>query len=587
MIQKRPIVMTARFLALAPIVFVFFVGTLLPGCSKTNDASQQAEQQADQKAKSQETEAERCRTKLAAAIVRVTPAELALQDRPERSINGLNAWIASCAADEVDELNLSEATIALIGDSVRVTSRRFTVNDAGFIRDCLLLRDLGNSLFARLEDTNDGGTNDVDRVQTVFDWLVRNVSLLKKDETRIPLSVFDILMTGRGTVEDRAWLFAETLRQQQIDAVVVRTSAEPEDGDSLASSSWLIAVLLDKNSLLFDPLTGMSVQAKAKEDADDAMQTAIDALKNHARWRDCTVEAVAQLPAFSPRMLVLQEQLAADDAAILYEELTGGTSEILPLVTRIVTAGGDLWATDDVSVWQYPESQVVAANALTEQQQQEFDDLMRPFQGPFQRQPYQSASIEELTTVPEALKADERQALVQERLLQDYSKILESSEDMFGKPSRQLLKTRLRQILGDSDTAVIQQLQQVRISSMEGSVSIRIPDLIRQRDGLPEVIQIPFPNAILEVNQSTTGDSLYWTAMCQMDRNEYGAAIITLMNYRRQYPQGQWKYPSLMNHSLCLVQQKRIDDALTILEEAKQDDNPEQQRVVQLIESLK
>ena len=238
--------MTARFLILAPFALLLSVSLLLPGCSNTKDASLPSEQQSNQQTNSQETEAERCRTKLASAIVRVAPAALAMQDRPERAINGLNAWIAACAADEVDELELSAATIALIGDSARATSRRFTVNDAGFIRDCLLLRDLGNSLIARLDDANGTATTDVDRVRATFDWLTRNVSLLNEDEDRVPLGLSDVLMTGRGTIEDRAWLFAETLRQQQIDAVVIRTMAAPEEGDGLASLTWLVAVLLGK-----------------------------------------------------------------------------------------------------------------------------------------------------------------------------------------------------------------------------------------------------------------------------------------------------------------------------------------------------
>lgn len=578
--------MNVRTLNCVSVLLLCLVSLVVQGCSKAKESPQSAENQANSELNSQETATERCRKKLAAAIVRVAPASLAMQDRPERAINGLNSWIASCAAEEVDELELSDATIAMIGDSARASSRRFTVNDARYIRDCLLLRDLSNALFTRLESSNGSGTNDIDRVQTVFDWLVRNVSLLSSDESRIPLGAFDVLMTGRGTVNDRAWLFAEALRQQQIDAIIVRTSADAEEGHSLASAPWLVAVLLEGENFLLDPLTGLRVHQAPPNGDEASVPVTLASLQDHERWKDSTVEVIAQLPAFSPRMLVLQEQLAADDAAILYEELTGGTSDILPLQTRILTAGGELWSKEDLAVWSYPESQVIAANALTEQQQKQFTDIMRPFDGPFQRKAYQSESLEELTTVPEALEKSEREAMVQQRLLQDYKKILESSEDMFGKPSRQLLKTRLEQISGKTDTSVIQQLQQVRISSMQESTSVRIPDLIQQRDGLPEVIKVPFPNVILEVNQSTTGDSLYWTAMCQMDRAEFGAAITTLMNYRRQYPDGKWKYPSMINHALCLVEQNRLEDAQALLKDANQEDNPERQRVVQLSNEL-
>ena len=97
---------------------------------------------------------------------------------------------------------------------------------------------------------------------------------------------------------------------------------------------------------------------------------------------------------------------------------------------------------------------------------------------------------------------------------------------------------------------------------------------------------IDFPKIIREVNLSSTGDSLYWTAMCQIDRKEFGAAIITLMNYRRQYPDGKWKYPSMMNQAVALLGQKRTEDAKTILAEADVEQNPERWAVRRMLQQL-
>ena len=565
---------------LAPAFMLVLVASMLiPGCSKSETTAEPSSRKEDTSKK--ETEAERCRKKLAGAIQRVTPAVLAFQDKPERSINSLNAWIASCAADEIEDLTIPEATLELIGDSARASSRRFTVSDAKYIRDCLLLRDLSDAIFTRCEKTaGDSGATDTERVTAIFKWISRNISLAAKDDERIPLSLSDVLMTGRGTTADRTWLFAEALRQQQIDAVVIGTDAPAGEGGIAETASTLIAVFLEEKKLLFDPLTGLRVNLAG--DLLNGQPASLDVLGASERWQNASIEIVATVTAFAPRMLVLQEQLAAGDAAILYEELTGGLSDILPLIDRIKAGAGD-FNSDNIQVWEYPEQQTVAANALDEAQRQAYTNLMRPFQAPFERKTYQSESFEELTTVPEELSEEEREILLQNRLLEEYSRMFGSSEDKFGKPSNGLLKARLKQTLGQS---VIPQLQQVRISSMQKSMRIRIPEAARALNGGAEIAEVPFPEVILKVNQSSTGDSLYWIAMCQMDSNEYGTAINTLANYRRQHPGGPWTYPSIMNQTLCLIAQERIDDARMLLKDADKEDNPERQRVQLMLAEL-
>ena len=161
---------------------------------------------------------------------------------------------------------------------------------------------------------------------------------------------------------------------------------------------------------------------------------------------------------------------------------------------------------------------------------------MRPFDAPFERKPFATESMEELTTVPEELSKEQREALLQQRLMENFARVMQSSEDKFGKPSKRLLKTRVKQILGDQDGGVIQQLQQIRITSMESVLRVQVPAEVRAQYGWPEFIAIPFPQMIREVNLSSTGSSLYWTAIRQLERGDVGAAITTLMNYRRQYP---------------------------------------------------
>lgn len=543
------------------------------GCS----AEKPAEGPADTAEKTGETDAERSRKKLAAAIQRVKPDALMLQDKPERAINGLNSWIASFAKQELEELEVPAEVTALTGDSARVTARRFTVNDAAYIRDCLLLRDLTDAISKRVEAEADGGAaaSDTDRVLGIYRWLIRNISLMGDSSDRLPLSLFDVAMTGRGVAEDRAWLFAECLRQQQIDAVILQTDAAPGESGSLEQASWLVAVLLDDSSLVLDPSLGVALRVDMT--SDDSAILDLEAVMEHERWKAATVGVIAQLASFAPRMLVLQEQLAAEDSAVLYEELTGGLSDILPLTERIATGSGNAFTADQVTIWDYPEAQVVAANSLNEADRLEYSLLMRPFGGPYERQEFEPESMEELTTVPEELSEEERKALVQNRLMKNFEQVTRTSDDRFGKPSQGLQKARLRQLKGEDDTTVIQGFQQVRIASMETELRVRVPEAVQQEYGYPPVITIPFPDIVKEVNQSTTGDSLYWNAMCQMDRRAYGTAIITFMNYRRQYPDdAKWTYPSLHNQATCLIMQGRSDEAVQYLQQANVPENPEQ-----------
>lgn len=537
----------------------------------------------DSKAKNQETESEKCRKKLAAAITRVQPQELAFASQPERAINGLNAWISTCGAEELGEFTIGEETLKLVDSNPRATAKRFTANDASYLRDCLLLRDLSGAVWARNPAETNSVGKDAGRVAAMFNWLCRNVSLLPSGEERVVLNLFDVLLTGRGTSDDRVWIFVELLRQQHLHSVfLIQTNAPPADGDdSLATAAQLVVVGMENGSLLFDPTAGVAVVS-----GDDRKPVGMNDLKNHDRWKDSRPLIVAQLSAFAPRMLVLQNQLAAEDSAVLFEELTGGISEITSLLDLAVTLGDGLWTKDQVSIWPYPEEQTIAASSLSEKDKQSYSVLMQSFNAPFEREIYPTKSIEELTTVPEELSAEERKMFAEQRLMENFLRINQSSEEMFGKPSRRLLKTRIRQILGFTDTGVIQQLQQIRIASMQERIQVTVPEAAQKKLGLPRIMAIDFPEIIRKVNQSSTGDSLYWTAMCQIDRDQPGAAIITLMNYRRQYPDGKWKYPSLLNQAIALRAQSRIDDAKSVLAEADTEENPERPAVRAMLQEL-
>lgn len=573
----------------AVIAVLLCLPPALCGCGEVPDSRSAGSQTSA--ARGGETPAEKCRRKLAAAIRRLGPQTLTMQSDPERSVTGLNSWIASCASDQCAELQLTDEALALLSNNPRCTAARYSGGDAIYIRDALAMRDLHIALSSRGATKNVSATErDVARVLQSFDWVVRNISLMAVDEKRPPLGLFDVALTGRGTAEDRAWIFAELLRQQQTDAILIQTTVEPEKaGLALDTAKWLVAVIQDDHGWLFDMVTGLPVVGEKEFDVNKPEPLMLSSLKDHDRWKDTTVQIIAQVATFAPRMLVLQDSLAADDSAILFEELTGGVSEIRPVLDRILAAGGDLWDREDLSIWPYPEDQVISSNSLSETQRTQYKDVMRSFEAPFERDVFIPESPEEQTSVPEEMSEEQRMEFVQQRMMEVFVQVTRSTEKLFGKPSFRLLKARTKQVSGSTETGIIQQMQQIRLSSLDDVIEVRVPDEVRKvpgNQGMPEVLVWDLPTAIKEVNRSSTGNSLYWTAMSQIDRDEVGMAISTLKNYRRQFPEGTWSYPSMVNQAMALLMKDRPNDAREILQEADVEGNPERLRVQRLLNAL-
>jgi hypothetical protein len=278
-------------------------------------------------------------------------------------------------------------------------------------------------------------------------------------------------------------------------------------------------------------------------------------------------------------MLVLQERLEAGDSAVLYEELVGGTSEIRPLRDRLDDVIGTVWPKGLLKVWEVPEQRVAAAASLNEEQKQAFNLLMRPLDSPFERE---SISVGNLITDPninqEQLSMEEKMEMKMAAL----EKLLERSDDLFGKPSRRLLMTRVQQIMGSFEVDMIQDLQQIRIASLQEKVELEVP----VDDKKAMVIPFTLPKTILDVQRSAVGDTLYWTSMSQMSRNDMGAAVATLRNYRRQYPDEKLTFPSLANEAEALLRLGDFKNAVVALKEADVEHNPERAHARWLLSRL-
>ena len=152
-------------------------------------------------------------------------------------------------------------------------SMEFTSFDGYALQEASWLRDLSHSA---------GGDvlNELERAKTLFDWTVRNIQLEPDQEGWIPQFPWEVLLFGRGTAVERAWVYVLLLRQLDIDAAVLAVENGGPDSPglvpnpqspipSVAAGSegarqsglrpWCVGVLIDGKVYLFDPLLGLPI----------------------------------------------------------------------------------------------------------------------------------------------------------------------------------------------------------------------------------------------------------------------------------------------------------------------------------------
>ncbi|MBL8813360.1 MAG: hypothetical protein JNM43_24555 [Planctomycetaceae bacterium] len=561
-----------------PVLAVLFpVLGLMAGCTSQTEKPA-AKSTADTTASAEDE----CQSRLATAVKRVAPESLATQSRREPVVNAMNAWMAACGETDVRALKISDANLAYLSDANKRTAStiRFSENDILYVRDAMILKGLTESVWKQADAAANGSATDKARVVGLFQHLIRNISLIPASESRVPSGLYEVMMTGRGTVDDRIWAFAEALRQRQLDMVLLKAASPSTGAGSIPDSAdLLVGVFVDKTCLLFDPLRGTAVPKAEDPSALVTDPATHEILAGHDRWKNGEILAVCHPSAAAPRMLVLQNRMSAADTVVLYEELAGGTSEIRPLKDRVSEVTGNVWPAEKLKLWEVPEQRVSAAATLTEQQKQEYTMLMRPFDSPFERE---SLEIEKLITDPnvdESKMSDEEKLALRSEALE---KVLERADSLFGRPSRRLLKARVSQISGDFELGVIQDLQQIRIACLQEKVELDIP-LDQKRAA---VIPFALPKSILDVQKSAVSDTLYWTALSQISRRDIGTAIATLRNYRRQYPNEKMTYPSMLNECEALVELGDKATAVKVAQEAVNDANPERARAEWLASRL-
>lgn len=394
----------------------------------------------------------------------------------------------------------------------RMSDLRFSPRDGAHLRDCVLFKQVLGYATGRAE-------NELGRVVTVFQHVIRSVSLISERAANVPLTPYEIYILGRGTAEERAWIFVSLLRQLKIDAVLLSAK---EDNNTL-----LVGVLLDQ-VYLFDPRLGLplpnregSTNAKtpvatltqAIADADVLRQFDLDGDHPYGltaeSLKSVRVLLVGNTAYWSERMRQLQTEFTGDRALVVSDPLADATG-VPGLWSRVIAAGKGLWTTEAISVWEFPETQLAARWELTKEQ---------------------STALERLNG---AWKVPQR--------VTKWDPVRNEVE--LGRPEGELLKMRLAHVQGDFEEAIV------------GYANLRLTNLrlvnTFKHGG-------PVEDDILDWHHEANDDATFWVGVCQFEQGRYSMAADTFQNYLDKRTNGAWL--SSARYQLALAQFAQGDRA--------------------------
>ena len=251
-----------------------------------------------------------------------------------------------------------EYLVAQLGpESIRYfQSRDWTLRDTRHIEDCMMYYKIAN----RIAGTGD----DLARVRRLFDWVVRQVELVPAGSfggsPRGPAFArpYDVLLRGMATElegttwAERAWLFMALCRQLDIDSGLVtftRTNTldavlpnqagqTPTRRPQRPPIVWLCTAIVGDQAYLFDTRLGLEIPGPGGQ----GVATLAQAISDPSILEQMNLPGLAPYPAgratllasptkigilidssrgyFSPKMRLLQRELAGKDRTILFRD---------------------------------------------------------------------------------------------------------------------------------------------------------------------------------------------------------------------------------------------------------------------------
>jgi tetratricopeptide (TPR) repeat protein len=260
------------------------------------------------------------------------------------------SWQASRLVEKLpDEIRKSKKMIPLITDKA-LEENDFEAWEGRLLQEAIWLRDI--STWAKAD-----GLADLEVAGKLFDWTIRNIQLDRAGNAAIIHHPWQALMYGHGTAEDRAWVFAELCRQQQLDVVMLAV-ATGEDQPKW----WLPALMSDGKLHLFDTHLGLPLPGVVPGSV-----ATLDEVASHPELLDqLAIEGADPYPisasAFQqeegPRVtawLVASHLQLSHRAATLQQTLKGENFVVLAAdIQRIEEELETMPDVAEVELWPYP-----------------------------------------------------------------------------------------------------------------------------------------------------------------------------------------------------------------------------------------
>ena len=511
------------------------------------------------------------------------PENLGISAEPKAAVDTLNNWVRDCVqsgpADDPPPKDPALEKFLPEAERTAANGDLYDRQDIDHVRDCWLFKQARNGVVRAYD-------SDAARVVGLFDLSNRIVALAGKDEPIIPQSLHDITVIGQGTAEDRAWVFAELLRQMGIDAVILKPrppAAAPESpsagaktgdvGKSMAglrssrsseqSTRWLVGALVDKQVYLFDPTLGWPIPSRADKTvtpavqsaatlaevlADDGLLRKLDVSTDRpyplhaADLESLRVEVVTSSRYWEPRIRRLETFLSGDRSVTIYAPL-GDVGKRPGQLSRAIAAGTGFWKKEDVGVWDYPDRQTAAAHHLEAQAADLREFRWLPFQGPV------TADFDK-----EAMKLN------------------------VSAGNHKEMKSRIAQLQGDCAGAIRNYLL-VQLDELPPALSLpaEVQAAIRAKQAQAHegAIAVPVPKKAFATNYRAAEDAKFWMGVCQLEQNMLEPAAETLDAYWRRYQEGgKWIAQAALMRGLALAKTEKyalavqqINELLRILPE--------------------
>jgi hypothetical protein len=164
------------------------------------------------------------------------------------------SWKRDPLLETLDAELVSDKQLASYLSEKSLSAKSFEPSDSRLLQEAFWLRDISRW-------AHGDGFDDVDRATKLFDWTVRNIQLEPNGDARAHRP-WHILLYGRGTAAQRAWVFALLCRQQGLNVVMLgipAANAADEKAATMDGMYWLPALLSKGQLYLFDARLGLPI----------------------------------------------------------------------------------------------------------------------------------------------------------------------------------------------------------------------------------------------------------------------------------------------------------------------------------------